>query len=277
MRCAGIHRGLGVHVSKVRSTTLDTWLPGQVALMDALGNARANAHWEARLGPGVGQEGTSASAAVAQTAMQGGSSSVSTGAGVGSVSSSSSSLLRPPHGDMLGLQRFIRLKYAEGAWAVQGAAWPPPEVMQALAAAGSAGAQTHARTHTHVHGPVCTAVQAGIDSITCSGSSSTLAAALPAATHPAASTPSRSQQMVLSPPPGATPHTAATPTSAAAAPAHMADLLSLSDTDSDSEVEGAGGGVPQGQQGAGSEGTMGSAAGQYCQVNSHFRQIMHIP
>ncbi|KXZ54568.1 hypothetical protein GPECTOR_4g633 [Gonium pectorale] len=49
MRCAGVHRGLGVHVSKVRSTTLDTWLPEQVATMARLGNRRANAHFEARL------------------------------------------------------------------------------------------------------------------------------------------------------------------------------------------------------------------------------------
>lgn len=33
MRCSGIHRSLGVHISKVRSTTLDTWLPEQVSFM----------------------------------------------------------------------------------------------------------------------------------------------------------------------------------------------------------------------------------------------------
>ncbi|KAJ0106325.1 hypothetical protein Patl1_19331 [Pistacia atlantica] len=33
MQCSGIHRSLGVHISKVRSTTLDTWLPEQVAFM----------------------------------------------------------------------------------------------------------------------------------------------------------------------------------------------------------------------------------------------------
>ncbi|KAL0053270.1 hypothetical protein WJX82_003543 [Trebouxia sp. C0006] len=52
MRCAGIHRGLGVHVSKVRSCTLDTWLPQQVSFMAATGNAAANSYWEAKLGPG---------------------------------------------------------------------------------------------------------------------------------------------------------------------------------------------------------------------------------
>ncbi|KAL6783748.1 hypothetical protein ACKKBF_B05645 [Auxenochlorella protothecoides x Auxenochlorella symbiontica] len=49
MRCAGVHRGLGVHVSQVRSCTLDTWLAPQVAFMAATGNAVANAYWEARL------------------------------------------------------------------------------------------------------------------------------------------------------------------------------------------------------------------------------------
>ncbi|KAK9805408.1 hypothetical protein WJX73_002177 [Symbiochloris irregularis] len=51
MRCAGIHRGLGVHISKVRSCTLDTWLPEQVAFMAATGNGLANAYREAKLDP----------------------------------------------------------------------------------------------------------------------------------------------------------------------------------------------------------------------------------
>ncbi|KAF2314286.1 hypothetical protein GH714_025036 [Hevea brasiliensis] len=33
MQCSGIHRSLGVHISKVRSATLDTWLPEQVAFI----------------------------------------------------------------------------------------------------------------------------------------------------------------------------------------------------------------------------------------------------
>lgn len=50
MKCAGFHRGLGVHVSQVRSCTLDTWLPPQLEFMAATGNGVANAYWEARLG-----------------------------------------------------------------------------------------------------------------------------------------------------------------------------------------------------------------------------------
>lgn len=51
MQCSGIHRSLGVHISKVRSTTLDTWLPDQVAFMQAMGNEKSNAYWEAELPP----------------------------------------------------------------------------------------------------------------------------------------------------------------------------------------------------------------------------------
>ncbi|XP_031257994.1 probable ADP-ribosylation factor GTPase-activating protein AGD15 [Pistacia vera] len=49
MQCSGIHRSLGVHISKVRSTTLDTWLPEQVAFMQSIGNEKSNKFWEAEL------------------------------------------------------------------------------------------------------------------------------------------------------------------------------------------------------------------------------------
>ncbi|KAL1359648.1 probable ADP-ribosylation factor GTPase-activating protein AGD15 isoform X1 [Arachis duranensis] len=51
MQCSGIHRGLGVHISKVRSTTLDTWLPDQVSFMQFMGNEKSNKDWEAKLPP----------------------------------------------------------------------------------------------------------------------------------------------------------------------------------------------------------------------------------
>ncbi|CDY46889.1 BnaA01g27890D [Brassica napus] len=49
MQCSGIHRSLGVHISQVRSITLDTWLPDQVAFMQSTGNAKANQYWESEL------------------------------------------------------------------------------------------------------------------------------------------------------------------------------------------------------------------------------------
>ncbi|KAL9324341.1 hypothetical protein ACSQ67_009198 [Phaseolus vulgaris] len=57
MQCSGIHRSLGVHISKVRSTTLDTWLPDQVSFMQLMGNARSNKHWEANLPPNFDRNG----------------------------------------------------------------------------------------------------------------------------------------------------------------------------------------------------------------------------
>ena len=50
--CSGIHRGLGVHISKVRSTNLDTWFPEQVEFMTKMGNKKANDYWEAELPEG---------------------------------------------------------------------------------------------------------------------------------------------------------------------------------------------------------------------------------
>ncbi|KAJ6416525.1 hypothetical protein OIU84_002395 [Salix udensis] len=51
MQCSGIHRSLGVHISKVRSATLDTWLPEQIALIQSMGNEQSNNYWEAELPP----------------------------------------------------------------------------------------------------------------------------------------------------------------------------------------------------------------------------------
>ncbi|KAL3830725.1 hypothetical protein ACJIZ3_019527 [Penstemon smallii] len=46
--CSGIHRNLGVHISKVRSVTLDVkvWEPSVLDLFRALGNAYCNSVWE---------------------------------------------------------------------------------------------------------------------------------------------------------------------------------------------------------------------------------------
>ncbi|KAL7603815.1 ADP-ribosylation factor GTPase-activating protein AGD5 isoform X1 [Lactuca sativa] len=51
MQCSGVHRSLGVHISKVRSATLDTWLPDQIAFIQSMGNKKSNSFWEAELPP----------------------------------------------------------------------------------------------------------------------------------------------------------------------------------------------------------------------------------
>ncbi|XP_067086071.1 arf-GAP with coiled-coil, ANK repeat and PH domain-containing protein 2-like isoform X1 [Osmerus mordax] len=48
IQCSGIHRSLGVHFSKVRSLTLDTWEPELLKLMCELGNGVINQIYEAR-------------------------------------------------------------------------------------------------------------------------------------------------------------------------------------------------------------------------------------
>jgi len=52
IRCSGIHRSMGVHITRIKSIDLDTWTPEQVACVQRWGNKRANAYWEAHLRPG---------------------------------------------------------------------------------------------------------------------------------------------------------------------------------------------------------------------------------
>ncbi|KAF2624492.1 ArfGap-domain-containing protein [Macroventuria anomochaeta] len=52
IRCSGIHRGMGTHISKVKSVDLDTWTDEQLQSVLKWGNARANKYWEAKLAPG---------------------------------------------------------------------------------------------------------------------------------------------------------------------------------------------------------------------------------
>ncbi|KAI8643213.1 hypothetical protein BD408DRAFT_365152 [Parasitella parasitica] len=51
IECSGIHRSLGTHISKIRSLTLDSnsYTADIVELLKSIGNARANAVWDARI------------------------------------------------------------------------------------------------------------------------------------------------------------------------------------------------------------------------------------
>ncbi|NXI49198.1 SMAP2 protein, partial [Chloroceryle aenea] len=49
IRCAGIHRNLGVHISKVKSVNLDQWTQEQIQCMQEMGNGKANRLYEAYL------------------------------------------------------------------------------------------------------------------------------------------------------------------------------------------------------------------------------------
>ncbi|KAG0075214.1 hypothetical protein BGZ90_010114 [Linnemannia elongata] len=49
IRCSGVHRSMGTHISKVKSVDLDSWTVEQVENMIKWGNEKANMYWEARL------------------------------------------------------------------------------------------------------------------------------------------------------------------------------------------------------------------------------------
>ncbi|XP_046638485.1 stromal membrane-associated protein 1-like [Daphnia pulicaria] len=49
IRCAGFHRNLGVHISRVKSVNLDSWTPEQVVSLQQMEKSRARAVYEANL------------------------------------------------------------------------------------------------------------------------------------------------------------------------------------------------------------------------------------
>jgi hypothetical protein len=49
IRCAGAHRALGTHISKVRSTELDEFNEDEFAWVEAMGNSKSNGVWEAEV------------------------------------------------------------------------------------------------------------------------------------------------------------------------------------------------------------------------------------
>jgi len=47
IRCSGVHRSLGVHISKVCSLVIDSWSPEHIAFVSKRGNLVANKEYEA--------------------------------------------------------------------------------------------------------------------------------------------------------------------------------------------------------------------------------------
>lgn len=53
IRCSGIHRSLGTHISRIRSVELDDWSDEQIQFLDRKGNKRVNIIYEANVPPAV--------------------------------------------------------------------------------------------------------------------------------------------------------------------------------------------------------------------------------
>lgn len=89
IRCSGIHRNLGVHISFVRSVSLDSWKNEHIKNMQKWGNQKCNAYWEAKL---------------------------------------PANFPRPDeHSSMAELEKFIRAKYEQKRWAGTPVAAEPEE------------------------------------------------------------------------------------------------------------------------------------------------------
>ncbi|XP_010926864.1 ADP-ribosylation factor GTPase-activating protein AGD3 isoform X1 [Elaeis guineensis] len=99
IECSGVHRNLGVHISKVRSLTLDVkvWEPSVINLFQALGNKFANSIWEELL-PSTSNgkcDDVSSSSKLDKKQQQ-------------------TSISKPKHTDPIPIkERFIQAKYAE--------------------------------------------------------------------------------------------------------------------------------------------------------------------
>ena len=56
IKCAGIHRSIGTHVTKVKSISLDGWEEAQLAVMRRVGNTNGRRIWEATMPENVRRE-----------------------------------------------------------------------------------------------------------------------------------------------------------------------------------------------------------------------------
>jgi hypothetical protein len=70
IRCSGVHRSLGTHVSKVKSTNMDRWSLAEVRLMEAIGNTKAKTLYEARLPAGTRPALSSSNSGVADDGLK---------------------------------------------------------------------------------------------------------------------------------------------------------------------------------------------------------------
>jgi hypothetical protein len=52
IKCSGLHRSLGTHISKVKSVSLDKWTPEQIKNMQEMGNKKAKEIYEANVPEG---------------------------------------------------------------------------------------------------------------------------------------------------------------------------------------------------------------------------------
>ncbi|KAE9586120.1 putative Arf GTPase activating protein [Lupinus albus] len=121
MQCSGIHRSLGVHISKVRSTTLDTWLPDQVSFMQFMGNVKANQLWEAELPPNFDRNGYGIEKFIRNKYVD-----KRWASKVGFHASTKSVDTSPVGGDMSNIQRNRRLSLEESILVSHMAQYPPP-------------------------------------------------------------------------------------------------------------------------------------------------------
>ncbi|OAF65554.1 hypothetical protein A3Q56_06748 [Intoshia linei] len=49
VKCAGAHRGLGTHISRVKSVDLDEWNETEISVMQNIGNVNSNIAYENKL------------------------------------------------------------------------------------------------------------------------------------------------------------------------------------------------------------------------------------
>ena len=59
--CAGVHRQMGVHISKVKSVNLDKWPAGKMELFQNVSNDLINSYWEKNMPKGYRKPDANAS------------------------------------------------------------------------------------------------------------------------------------------------------------------------------------------------------------------------